>query len=1311
VLVDRQGLSLRFSTTRTGGRWIDQHASKIDVQMLGGMSISVISAQQSCEQQQFQVQRQRQELMYGRLHGIHYTSYISDGLRTVELIVARAQLDDQISQQVVLRPRLSSTDRQLHFCMAKTSPSTVDRVDLSILPLIFTLKYPTAKRMFLWWKSIFDGSADNLYPHSIQLHTVHGRMQAQSQAKQVFYNLVDPRYKACILRDSSSRWKGNTDSSSPLLRRVYIKSLRLRHVKLECTIDMVGAVQDPMASELLPFMFGIGAGSFSAMARFTFGLATKANSVNRMRLHIDEFERSHWFDTSESAFATMHNHYSEQTMRQLCSLRGLASLDIFGAPLTKVNIVSESAHEGWLAVRDRDGIGMALSGVNMGKELVANTLTTASTMTQAFSGTLKNIIGDEVAMDKAATTTATAASGNVGSAMDGVTKGGKLLGDGLVDAVTGVVEKPIEGLRQDGGAGLVRGTGDGLLGLVLKPVAAVSDFVSASTEGLAQTLDSNPLTDTAPPWTHQPGDVIRAGRTMRSARSFGHFGELSEFSAGDVMLRKLADRRRSCIRSIPKHPRHQPGVPPLIRAEDERCVDLLVETAALQRHEHDEISVEVTMTLLTECSLVQIVSVEAADSAVAHALHMQSQPQFPLATVISEAGLSELLRSSRAEHWEIVEDSSLQDLFRVSFEATDQTVTLTLGPRWDSRTAGQSTGQVQERKLRLFRSPRTVKDTKMAEPAAGGVRDLLRFMGSVVRITSHNQGQTHTLLDITNAAPGQDNITASAAPSMRMQSPGQKVSRPLRQSQHSELLQEGVAMEEYGWLLVIYLTELYHGRLYNEQPEDQPVHAGWRYSLEIYSARDGVIDTVTGLTAADSTAIELQGHHEDCRLRVRRYNLPSPRVPVLRQAEQDSNVTVLDADLPRLGVGAGWCRDWRIEDLNDVRIDSAGAKSAHSHFRRSRHREQQQEYEVVDLTSPQPLSVTGPARVRREPRLSEGSGMYQHQRQSGVLVDLNVEASMERRLLDWSVPARVIADAATQSTHHSHMSVASSPAMYGTPRQQQYRQQLTPVRDASHEVIDLLSPESSVVSNIEEAEAQEARVDQMIAAATEGDVESLARLTSQDPALLHARLPLSNSSANSGSVANAFAAGGNGTATALWLAAWKGHAEAVRWLLGRGADGSTSYHCTSRTGVDSSGRTALHAACIEGHSSVVHALLCDPRVNLNGRAEGGRTAAHCAAERGHMECLRLILHEGRRRGPPAPSVAAAMSMRAPVSTGDQAGTMGNSQSVREALDAWFYGFASSSSSSGQEVAEKTTERDFLLCWVDAQNPAGISADE
>jgi len=65
-------------------------------------------------------------------------------------------------------------------------------------------------------------------------------------------------------------------------------------------------------------------------------------------------------------------------------------------------------------------------------------------------------------------------------------------------------------------------------------------------------------------------------------------------------------------------------------------------------------------------------------------------------------------------------------------------------------------------------------------------------------------------------------------------------------------------------------------------------------------------------------------------------------------------------------------------------------------------------------------------------------------------------------------------------------------------------------------------------------------------------------------------------------------------------------------------------------------------------------------------------------------------------------------MRA-VLSGDANRVGQGSVSVREALDHWFYRLASGSTE--EDVAEKATERDFLLCWVDAQNPTGISADE
>jgi hypothetical protein len=55
-------------------------------------------------------------------------------------------------------------------------------------------------------------------------------------------------------------------------------------------------------------------------------------------------------------------------------------------------------------------------------------------------------------------------------------------------------------------------------------------------------------------------------------------------------------------------------------------------------------------------------------------------------------------------------------------------------------------------------------------------------------------------------------------------------------------------------------------------------------------------------------------------------------------------------------------------------------------------------------------------------------------------------------------------------------------------------------------------------------------------------------------------------------------------------------------------------------------------------------------------------------------------------------------------------------SVRETLDDWFYAAANAPVEEGLGVAEVAggaiaAERDFLLAWVDAQNPQGLSADE
>lgn len=51
---------------------------------------------------------------------------------------------------------------------------------------------------------------------------------------------------------------------------------------------------------------------------------------------------------------------------------------------------------------------------------------------------------------------------------------------GVVDGVTGVFTKPIEGARDEGASGFFKGLGMGAVGLVARPTAGVVDFASGS---------------------------------------------------------------------------------------------------------------------------------------------------------------------------------------------------------------------------------------------------------------------------------------------------------------------------------------------------------------------------------------------------------------------------------------------------------------------------------------------------------------------------------------------------------------------------------------------------------------------------------------------------------------------------------------------------------------------------------------------------------------------------------------------------------------------------------------------------------------
>ena len=59
------------------------------------------------------------------------------------------------------------------------------------------------------------------------------------------------------------------------------------------------------------------------------------------------------------------------------------------------------------------------------------------------------------------------------------------------------------------------------------------------------------------------------------------------------------------------------------------------------------------------------------------------------------------------------------------------------------------------------------------------------------------------------------------------------------------------------------------------------------------------------------------------------------------------------------------------------------------------------------------------------------------------------------------------------------------------------------------------------------------------------------------------------------------------------------------------------------------GWTALHFACVNGHTSVVKLLLAHPAINVNARNDLGRTPLSSAAGNGHPSVVQLLLQDPR----------------------------------------------------------------------------------
>ncbi|KAF1611674.1 UNVERIFIED_CONTAM: Vacuolar protein sorting-associated protein 13, partial [Eudyptes robustus] len=203
------------------------------------------------------------------------------------------------------------------------------------------------------------------------------------------------------------------------------------------------------------------------------------------------FDRRYTFYSSPQLQAEVQSHYTKQFIKQLYVL--VLGLDIIGNPFGLVRDLSSGVEDlfyqpfqGAIQGPEEFAEGLAL-GVS---SLFGHAVGGAAGAVSRITGTLgKGVAALTLDADyqRKRQEALNRQPQNFG---EGITRAGENLTQGVVDGITGVFTKPIEGARQGGVVGFTKGIGKGLIGAVTRPASGLVDFASGSLNAV-KTVASN----------------------------------------------------------------------------------------------------------------------------------------------------------------------------------------------------------------------------------------------------------------------------------------------------------------------------------------------------------------------------------------------------------------------------------------------------------------------------------------------------------------------------------------------------------------------------------------------------------------------------------------------------------------------------------------------------------------------------------------------------------------------------------------------------------------------------------------------------
>lgn len=182
-------------------------------------------------------------------------------------------------------------------------------------------------------------------------------------------------------------------------------------------------------------------------------------------------------------------HYTRAAMAKLANF--IVGAEILGSPVSFVSNLGTGVHDfiaepaqGFSRSPAEFGVGVAKGTTSLVKNTTIGIFNTTSKFTGAVASGAATLSFDQKYQLERDQSRVKEKPKHVGQ---GFRFGAKSFGKGLLKGITGTVTAPIQGAKEDGVAGAMKGVARGAAGVIIKPTVGAIDSVSKITEGIKNT--------------------------------------------------------------------------------------------------------------------------------------------------------------------------------------------------------------------------------------------------------------------------------------------------------------------------------------------------------------------------------------------------------------------------------------------------------------------------------------------------------------------------------------------------------------------------------------------------------------------------------------------------------------------------------------------------------------------------------------------------------------------------------------------------------------------------------------------------------